>query len=475
MTSKQGDAPNRKLRLSTVIDATMPAYVQVPFDVPEHATRFTLRYEYPKSDTCIIDLGLGDPALTEFPSKSGLVGWSGGARREVFIAKTSSTPGYNTGLRPGTWQVILGLYRVPATPITVEFEITFEFGPQEATRTEKSLKSVPRGPSWYCGDLHCHTNHSDAKGSAERLHATAKRENLDFLAVTDHNTTTAHSTYFDHASGSDLVFVPAYEFTTEQGHANVFGARKVEDFRVSGDQDVAAMITRIRNHGHLFSVNHDKPNIPWRYGLPEMDCMEVWHAPWLAGNHVTLALYQARLAEGRRMTAIGGSDFHQPDDDDTGALATLARPCTFLWCRELTVDGILDALRAGRSFVTEAPDGPQLILNVGDVGHGGEIAGAEPTSLSYRATKAVGDTLEIWDATGCISRTPINDMDAHGTLSLPNVVGFLRGQIVASVSRAGIIEAAQAHVADGKGGRLDWENAWNQPVLRALTSPIYVV
>lgn len=80
----------------------MSAYVMLPFDVPAKATCINLSYDYPKSNTCIIDLGLGNPDLTDFPSKGGLVGWSGGARSEIFIAIDAATPGYRPGIQDGT-------------------------------------------------------------------------------------------------------------------------------------------------------------------------------------------------------------------------------------------------------------------------------------------------------------------------------------------------------------------------------------
>ena len=179
----------RTLKLKLATDQTMAEYAYVPFDVPAKTTRINLTYNYPKSDTCIIDLGVSNPDLTDFPSKGGLVGWSGGAQRYIFIATDGASPGYQPGIRTGTWQVILGLYRVPNEPVTVEIEITFDFAPRVAAQPAAPSIGPPRGPSWYCGDLHCHTDHSDAKGSAATLHATARREGLDFLAVSDHNRT----------------------------------------------------------------------------------------------------------------------------------------------------------------------------------------------------------------------------------------------------------------------------------------------
>src|SRR5690606_26614743 len=89
-------------------------YQLVPIEVPEGTTRLEVRYRYPQSQSCVIDLGVGDPTLTDFPSERGLRGWSGGARDWFFIGVDAATPGYEPGPIPaGTWQIILGLYRVP--------------------------------------------------------------------------------------------------------------------------------------------------------------------------------------------------------------------------------------------------------------------------------------------------------------------------------------------------------------------------
>jgi hypothetical protein len=102
MTSDHTPNTGRTLTISFVTDKAMSAYVMLPFDVPAKATCINLSYDYPKSNTCIIDLGLGNPDLTDFPSKGGLVGWSGGARSEIFIAIDAATPGYRPGIQDGT-------------------------------------------------------------------------------------------------------------------------------------------------------------------------------------------------------------------------------------------------------------------------------------------------------------------------------------------------------------------------------------
>ena len=457
-------------------DREKSAYYLVPFEVPEGVTQMELRYVYPKADDCVIDLGAADPSLGPFPSEKGLRGWSGGARDRFVIGIDAATPGFEAGAIPaGQWQALLGLYRVPAHDISVEISVFFSFEP----RTERVLAPPPqparREAGWYCGDLQCHTFHSDAQGSPQRLHKTALREGLDFLAVTDHNTVSQQRGYFDAASSDRLIFVPAYEFTTEFGHGNVYGAREVFDFRAEDSAAVTGMVRRIRDSGALFSINHDKPNHPWRWDVPDaIDCMEVWQSHWLAGNQLSLSRYQQRLASGMRITAIGGSDFHQPAVERDDNLLTLARPTTFLWLEELSVDGILEALRAGRSFVTERPAGPKLMISAGEVMMGGEIA-AGTSRLSIRARDAAGERVDIWDANGLMASFDVGSDDWSGDCDISSAKGFVRAELVAVASRDRIVDDLAAFLGAGWQEFPEWAGSIDEPVRRALTSPIYIV
>ncbi len=457
-------------------DKEKSAYYLVPFEVPEGVTQMELRYVYPKADDCVIDLGAADPSLDPFPSETGLRGWSGGARDRFVIGVDAATPGFEAGAIPsGKWQALLGLYRVPADKVSVEISVFFSF----ELRTERALVPPPQPTrleaGWYCGDLQCHTFHSDAQGSPQRLHKTALREGLDFLAVTDHNTVSQQRGYFDAASSDRLIFVPAYEFTTEFGHGNVYGAREVFDFRAEDGAAVVGMVRRIRDSGALFSINHDKPNHPWRWDVPEaIDCMEVWQSHWLAGNHISLARYQQRLSSGMRITAIGGSDFHQPSVEPENNPVTLARPTTFLCLEELSVDGILDALRAGRSFVTENPEGPKLMISVGDVMMGGEVA-ADAGRLDIAVKGAAGERVDIWDASGLMASFDVGSDDWSGDCDISAAKGFVRAELAAVASRDRIIADIDAFLGERWRDSPEWAGSVDEPVRRALTSPIYIV
>lgn len=470
-----GTAPDivKTVQLSAK-DKTDTPYYLVPFDVPPGVTRIEIRQSYPKAEDCVVDLGVADPALSPFPSARGHRGWSGGARDRVFVGLDLATPGYVAGPIPeGTWHVLLGLFRLPETPIEMQLEIRFSHEERAPVPARPIPAPVRTKAGWYKGDLQCHTFHSDAYGAPQHLHATAIREGLDFLAVTDHNTVSQQTAYFNSASSPELIFIPAYEFTTESGHANVFGARQVFDFRVTSNAELETMVAQIRASGALFSINHDKPTIAWNWGVPDIDCMEVWQSHWLTGNFISLARYQQRLSQGMRVTAIGGSDFHQPASEPKGNPFTLARPTTYLWLEALSLDAILDAMRAGKSFVTEAPDGPMLTIASGETGMGGIVRGGD-VSIHAEVSGARGDVVSLWDAGGQIAEKNITQDQQVLAFTLEDPQRFVRAEIIAKASHDAIRDRLYAFLGDERPGHSVWDQGHPHAIRRAITSPIYI-
>jgi predicted metal-dependent phosphoesterase TrpH len=373
---------------------------------------------------------------------------------------------------PGRWQIILGLYKVPATGAALTLTYTLDDAPRTVAPQPVRRVPVRAGAGWYKGDLHCHTHHSDALGAPELLHAAAIQAGLDFLAVSDHNTTTQRR-YFHAASSPDLVFVRATEITTAAGHANVYGFDGFVDFRLAGPSDSHVLANVVHAGGGLLSINHDKPEIPWTYDLPQVDCMEVWQSSWLAWNWVSRAHYQRRLASGLRISAIGGSDFHQPEKLVPEGPLALARPTTALWLDELSEDVVLAAMKAGRGFVTESPNGPHLSISIAGRPMGSSVPPG-PRYAKAEVRGAAGDELVWLDATGIVKRQQIESEDWRGSWS-GMAEKFLRAEIHARASRARLLdEFITATSGTRLGGSIGADEIKEQPLLRALSNPIYV-
>jgi hypothetical protein len=76
----------------------------LPVEVPPGSREIRVELDYDRTASTL-DLGCLGPA--------GFRGWSGGARRSFVISADGATPGYLPGeLEPGTWQVIIGIYRL---------------------------------------------------------------------------------------------------------------------------------------------------------------------------------------------------------------------------------------------------------------------------------------------------------------------------------------------------------------------------
>lgn len=367
-------------------------YLYLPFEVPPGSTRIDVTLEFDPGS--IIDLGVLDPRITPFPAAAGFRGWSGGARDRFFIATDDATPGYLPGeIQVGKWQVILGLYRIAAGGCRYRVVISLDDRPRPLVPAPPPHPVFPLEAGWYPGDLQSHTHHSDARGSLGDLIQAARQRGLRFLAVTDHNTV-SHHRHLAARSSEELFLLPGEEVTTDRGHANVWGARDWVDFRITSEHDPAAVVERAHQLGGLISLNHPKQGGPaWQYEVPDgVDCVEAWQAPWPTGNAESLEFYDRLLRTGRRLVLVGGSDRHQPGWPDTDpVLLQVGSPTTWLWLEELSVGGLLAALKSGRLFVSEGPQGPRLELWVGGVPMGEELsvppaagraAGRDPASPS---------------------------------------------------------------------------------------------
>jgi hypothetical protein len=390
----------------TPADKARSDYFYLSFDLPRPAARLRLRYGYTgamSSDQVeggsVVDIGLFDPRGAAFPGGVGFRGWSGSRRDAFEVGVRDATPGYLPGPLPaGEYQVILGLYRIhpEGTTYTIEVEADWDGDDGEPAVDAGSGEVTDHAPAaeriWLRGDLQSHTEHSDAFGTLEQLVAKARALGLDYLAITDHNTT-SHHPHLPRLTGDDLLLIAGQESTTYRGHMNIWGTGRWCDFRASDDGAMARIIELAHAHGGLCSINHPKPGGPdWEYdeALP-VDAMEVWQGPWPWLNAGTLARWERLLMDGRRLPAVGGSDYHCPSGAETGFLR-LGQPTTWVLVEARSMAAILDAIRAGRVSISAAPDGPRLDLRAAV---GGRAAGmGETLSVSQDALLAVEVDIE---------------------------------------------------------------------------------
>jgi hypothetical protein len=458
----------------TQADAGETPFMEIPIYLPPGVTRLDVGFEYAKADDCALDIGILDSSATRYPARSGFRGWSGSARKSFFVATDGATPGYYAGPMPdGLWTVLIGMYRVPESGAPVCLSFIADAAPREMSALRQHASPRRDQPGWYRGDLHCHTFHSDAKGPPDLLEDNARRAGLDFLAVTDHNTTTQWQ-YFGARSTEDLVFVPGMEVTTYRGHANIFGLTEWIDFRLNGSTDLGPMVKAVRQQGALLSINHDKEPLPWNYDYPDIDCMEVFHGHWLTGNDGVLQRYDRFLCEGRRISLIGGSDYHQPDTLQPVGPIGLGRPTTVVWLPHLDAGSVVDGLRSGCCYVTESPTGPHLTFTANGRPMGSAVLGTDTIEIEVDVKGAAGDRLVWVGEDGPILEEIIPSEDWQTSFCRRVPGKFLRAEIVADASRAVLI----AELVEWCAGRSEPPRALQSlkdppPIRRALSNPVY--
>ncbi|MBA2518563.1 MAG: CehA/McbA family metallohydrolase, partial [Chloroflexia bacterium] len=236
-------------------------------------------------------------------------------------------------------------------------------------------------PGWLRCDLHCHTRYSDGDSWPAEMRAAAAAAGLDVLGITDHNS--AHVGPYP-PDGRRPFLVHGVEVTTYGGHWNVWGSDRWHEFRQPDRSSVQTAMRTAVAAGGVVSINHPKPfGPPWTFG-DDLDnhAVEVWNGPWDRLNWISLAAWETQLLAGRRLVAIGGSDTHRLGPDDPAASPALPRPrlgepTTWLQVPgEFSVEGILDALRQGRCFISRSPVGPELYVTLNDGALSARIVGA---------------------------------------------------------------------------------------------------
>jgi len=436
-------------------DRQRSPYLLLPFDVPDGISELCVRYEYSDEVNAaqvntpgnVLDIGLFSPEGAEFGTSKGFRGWSGSMRHSFYVGSREATPGYLPGpIIPGTWHVVLGLYRLLpqgcSYTVAVEMRRGTSKGPKgDSASYSQTLLVFDNRARWYKGDLHAHTHHSDGTGSVLDLALAAQERGLDFLAVTEHNTV-SHLPYLPEcAATSGVSLIPGEEITTYWGHANVWGIDRWYDFRCWTSEQMQQIIDDARASGAIFSINHPKDGgPPWEgfQGIVGFHSVEVWQAYWFVSNYQSLAFWDALLRQGLRVTGVGGSDCHQWRPDEEPGPVPVGTPTTWVYASECSTPAILEGIRAGHVFISSSPEGPQLYLTCrrgkDSIMMGDELCTSpeEVVEISARVRGAEGLLLRLISAAGPLAEVPISGDDfAHGLEIKPVGHKYVRAEVIA--------------------------------------------
>jgi hypothetical protein len=346
-----------------VTGAQNKTYFEIPFKVPAGTHRLSVDFHYSGAEErATLDLGVADPERFR--------GQSGGNKSHFTISETDATPSYLPGaIPPGQWRLLIAVPNMrPQTVSHYRAEVRFNAKDEDAGFAALPLAT---GDRWYRGDLHMHSAHSDGSCASQSgkmvpcpvfvSAQTATARGLDFIAITDHNADSQYDAerelqpYFD-----KLLLIPGREMTTFYGHFNIFGVTQFVDYRVTaGGLDLNTLLRDVASKGGIASVSHaEAPGgefcMGCRWESPaDLDMSLFTAIEVINGGQIMFSsarYWDARLREGDRLAAIGGSDSHNATNPP-GPPGSIGWPTTVVEANELSVPAILKGIRAGRTFV----------------------------------------------------------------------------------------------------------------------------
>jgi hypothetical protein len=431
----ESTAPNLVLQ-GEVHSSQIKTYFEVPFTVPPGVHRITVSFHNEGHDQrTVLDLGIADPVRFR--------GNSGGNKDHFTISETDATPSYLPGsIPPGRWKLLISVPNI-RQGVTSHYraEVWFDHALDDSSFTEQPLNDRP---GWYRGDLHMHTAHSDGSCPSQTgkpvpcpLFFTvdaAARRGLDFIAISDHNTTSHYDAmrelqpYFD-----KTLLIPGRELTTFYGHANMFGSTQYVDYRVGTPQvpDVNTMFRSARRLGAIVSINH--PESPtgeicmgcgWSPEPPAdmhlVTSIEVMNGGGGHGFTSGVHFWEQQLMKGYRLTAVGGSDNHHGDwpVEKEGSVGS---PTTVVYADNLSVQAILAGIKAGHVFLDLTNSrNHKLDLSADSTGHAAkmgddlELHSGDAVSLSVNVAGCAGDLVRLLidgQQSAALPAIPIEDAD----------------------------------------------------------------
>lgn len=417
LTLLQAGAPSEVVLEGTLTATDRLAWLERPFDVPAGTSRIDVSTSFTDGDRgTALEFGVYDPVRFRGASRF--------SKSRFFIGRTAATASYHAGeLQPGRWRLLIGVPSI-RDGVTSRYRVVVRFtpeGPPEPSPTALPEGSGAAGPRWFQGDLHTHTMHSDGFGCADgrggagpcavhQVVEAAVRRGLDFVAVTDHNTTSHHQDLATlQLQHDDLLLLRGQEVTSFYGHANVYGTSEIVDFRIGHPGVTAnAVFAQARALGGLVSVNHparetgekctgcgwSAPGTDWS----QVEVMEVVNAFTVTGPTAGEPFWHARLNEGHRITGVGGSDDHGAA---TRAGSAVGTPTSVIQADALTESALLRGIRAGRVYIkVRGPEGPDLQFTAPAIAAGmGDVvtlaADRQPVTFRIAVQRGAGQQIDL--------------------------------------------------------------------------------
>ena len=383
-----------------VLDGEVPDdgsdFALVPFTVPEGTVEIEVRHD-DLSEANILDWGLLD-------ASGAFRGWGGGNAEPAIVGVEAASRSYRAGpIEAGEWALVIGKARIADAPAPYHVEIdvrtTATLTPMPERAPYAPVAALSTGPRWYAGDFHVHSRESgDAQPSIDEVATFARSRGLDFVLLSEHNTDAHVSLIADaQARHPELLLMPGVEYTTYRGHANGIGVTTYVSHLLGVDGfTIEDAIAAIHDQGALFSINHPVLDLgdrcigcAWDHDVSpsEIDAVEIETGGYRQTGHLftrdAIAFWDGLLEGGAHIAAIGGSDDHRAGTGTGTFDSPIGDPVTMVYAEELSVAGIVEGVRRGRTVVRlQGPDDPTLVLRAGEAMLGDTV---DATRVTLRA------------------------------------------------------------------------------------------
>jgi hypothetical protein len=197
-------------------------------------------------------------------------------------------------------------------------------------------------------DLHVHTAPGDGALLPWDLAREARRRGLDAIAITDHNQMIGVRATSPLSTPFGVLLIPGEEITMAHVHIAAVGLNHAVDWRGS----IPAIAAAVHTQGGVAIAAHPvgDQRASWTDdAFRAVDGVEVAQPAMFTSSayraDLRSAYDQARLAH-PNIAAIGSSDYHTAEP--------LGFCRTYVFVREATAAGVVDAIRGGRTVACDA-------------------------------------------------------------------------------------------------------------------------
>ncbi|MEE9150382.1 MAG: CehA/McbA family metallohydrolase [Thermoplasmata archaeon] len=226
------------------------------------------------------------------------------------------------------------------------------------------------------GDGHMHSNYSGRPSTVAEMAQKAQERGLDWIFITDYDTVAAKNNCTEETNstfitglGEEVRIIEGGEYTNE---IIAWGIDSLVSGQTDANYTVGDVIDEIHEQGGLAYIPHpfapEKDDNYTYFGVyDDFDAMSIYHGyAGFNNNSITAMDYDALvkwdeyLNNGFRKTALGESDCknaaNTPDYGDLFNMrGAIGYPRNYIYAKEFSVRGIIEAVRHGRVYVTDGP------------------------------------------------------------------------------------------------------------------------